>query len=70
MTASSFAEIAVSYANAVADNFRQPVAAQPEDQLKKPVGDLLSATGSMTGLVVRSRTEVRADDVQDAPILA
>ena len=69
MTASSFAEIAASYANAVADNFRQPVAAQPEDQLKAPVGDLLRAAGDMTGLDVRWRTEVRADDIQGRPDL-
>ena len=69
MTASSFAEIAASYANAVADNFRQPVAAQPEDQLKAPVGGLLRATGGLTGLDVRWRTEVRADDVQGRPDL-
>ena len=69
MTASSFAEIAASYANAVADNFRQLVPAQPEDQLKKPVGDLLSATGSMTGLDVGWRTEVRADDINGRPDL-
>ncbi len=69
MTASSFAEIAASYANAVADNFRQPVAAQPEDQLKAPVGELLRATGDLTGLDVRWRTEVRADDVHGRPDL-
>ena len=69
MTASSFAEIAASFANAVADNFRQPVAAQPEDQLKAPVGDLLRAAGDMTGLDVRWRTEVRADDVHGRPDL-
>ncbi len=69
MTASSFAEIAAGYANAVADNFRQPVAAQPEDQLKAPVGELLRATGSVTDLDVRWRTEVRADDVHGRPDL-
>ena len=69
MTASSFAEIAASYANAVADNFRQPVPAQPEDQLKAPVGDLLRAAGRITSLDVRWRTEVRADDVQGRPDL-
>ena len=69
MTASSFAEIAAGYANAVADNFRQLVVAQPEDQLKAPVGELLRATGHMTGLDVRWRTEVRADDVHGRPDL-
>ena len=69
MTASSFAEIAAGYANAVADNFRQLVAAQPEDQLKAPVGELLRATGSMTDLDVGWRTEVRADDVHGRPDL-
>ena len=69
MTASSFAEIAASFAIAVAGNFRQPVAAQPEDQLKAPVGELLRATGSMTDLDVGWRTEVRADDVHGRPDL-
>ena len=39
----------VAYANAVAANFRQPVAAQPEDQIRAPVGELLQAMGRIMG---------------------
>ena len=57
------------YAAAVADNFRLPIDAQPEDQLKSPVGNLLRAIGQETGLDVNSRTEVRLDDVHGRPDL-
>ena len=50
-------------------NFSQPVAAQPEDQLKAPVGELLQSFGQLTGLAVNWRTEVRADDVDGRPDL-
>ena len=64
-----FADAVERFANAIADNFSQPVAAQPEDQLKSPVGDLLRAVGQITNLDVRWRTEVRADDVIGRPDL-
>ncbi len=57
----------VAYANAVADNFRQRVAAQPEDQLKVPVGELLQAMGRIMGRSVNYRTEVRPDDLEGRP---
>ena len=57
----------VAYANAVADNFRQRVAAQPEDQLKAPVGELLQAMGRIMGRSVNYRTEVRPDDLEGRP---
>ena len=57
----------VAYANAVADNFRQRVAAQPEDQLKAPVGKLLKAMGSIMGRSIKTRTEVRLDDLEGRP---
>ena len=57
----------VAYANAVADNFRQHVAAQPEDQLKAPVGELLQAMGRIMGRSVNYRTEVRPDDLEGRP---
>ena len=56
---SAFAEIVTGFADKVANNFSQPVSAQPEDQLKFPVGELLRATGGLTGLEVNWRTEVR-----------
>ena len=57
----------VAYANAVAANFRQQVAAQPEDQLKAPVGELLQAMGRIMGRSVNYRTEVRPDDLEGRP---
>ncbi len=63
----SFAEIIRGFAATIADNFRQPIQAQPEDQLKGPVGELLRATGQLTGRVVGWRTEVHADDISGRP---
>ena len=63
----SFAEIIRGFADTVANNFRQPIQAQPEDQLKGPVGELLRATGQLTGLAVGWRTEVHADDINGRP---
>ena len=55
------------FADTIADNFRQPVQAQPEDQLKGPVGELLRAIGELTGLNVGSRTEVHPEDIDGRP---
>ena len=68
-TPAGFAASIAAYADAVAGNFRQQVAAQPEDQLKAPVGDLLKELGRIAGLKVDYRTEVRADDVEGRPDL-
>ena len=65
--ASAFAEIVTGFADKVANNFSQPVSAQPEDQLKFPVGELLRAVGGLMGLEVNWRTEVRHDDVDGRP---
>ena len=66
---SDFTQAARTYAEAVAENFRLHVNAQPEDQLKAPVGALLRAFGGRTKLDVSWRTEVRADDVGGRPDL-
>ena len=58
-----------TFADRVADNFRQQIDAQPEDQLKAPVAELFRAVGRQTDLGVNSRTEVRVDDVQGRPDL-
>ena len=63
----AFSAAVDDYANAVTANFRQQIKAQPEDQLKPLVGDLLRAIGHLTGLDVGWRTEVRADDVEGRP---
>ncbi len=64
-----FATCVREYAEAVSANFSLPVDAQPEDQLKAPVGALLRAFGGRTKLDVSWRTEVRADDVGGRPDL-
>ena len=63
-----FAEIAAEYADTVAVNFQQHVEAQPEDQLKAPVGELIRKAGTVSG-EIHWRTEVRADDVHGRPDL-
>ena len=65
----SFAEAAAEYAGAVAGNFGQHVDAQPEDQLKAPVGDFISRAGKVFAEEVGWRSEVRADDVHGRPDL-
>ena len=64
---SAISDIIGRYAEAVHKNFTQPVDAQPEDQLKAPVGDLLQAIGETTGRDVAYRTEVRLDDINGRP---
>ncbi len=64
-----FLQIVGGFADAVTNNFKQPISAQPEDQLKAPVGDLLRDTGSLTDLNVAWRTEVHPDDVDGRPDL-
>ncbi len=65
----SFAQIIGSFADDLENNFNQPVSAQPEDQLKSPVGNLIRDTGSLTGLDVAWRTEVNPDDIDGRPDL-
>ena len=63
------AQIIGNFAEAVTNNFKQPISAQPEDQLKSPVGDLLRDTGSLTGLNVAWRTEVNPGAIDGRPDL-
>ena len=64
-----FAACVRDYAVAVREKFRLPLNAQPEDQLKAPVGEFMRAVGSLTTLDVGWRSEVRADDVGGRPDL-
>ena len=66
-TPSAFSDAVGHFADEVAHNFSLPVSAQPEDQLKSPVGKFLRAVGAMTSLVVDWRTEVHPDDVDGRP---
>ena len=67
ISASAFAEAVGQFAEEVAHNFSLPVSAQPEDQLKSPVGKLLNAVGKLGGLQVDWRTEVHPEDVDGRP---
>ena len=69
MPQARLAQIIGSFADAVTNNFKQPISAQPEDQLKAPVGDFLRDTGSLTDLNVAWRTEVHPDDIDGRPDL-
>ena len=69
-TANIFAEAVRDFARAVEDNFSQHVDAQPEDQLKPLVGDLVKRVGAAyTSDAVSYRTEVLPDDVDGRPDL-
>ena len=62
-------EFISTYADTVAANFRLQIDAQPEDQLKAPVGDLIQVIGRQANLEVNRRSEARADDVRGRPDL-
>ncbi len=64
-----FAQVVGNFADAVTSNFKLPVPAQPEDQLKEPVGKLIRETGNLTELKVDWRTEVHPADVDGRPDL-
>ena len=63
----AFTDLIGHFADQVTHNFSLPVPAQPEDQLKSPVGQLLSSVGTLTALDVDWRTEVHPDDVEGRP---
>ena len=64
-----FSQVIGNFADAVANNFKLPVPAQPEDQLKALVGVVLRDTGGLIGLNVDWRTEVHPADVDGRPDL-
>ena len=63
----TFAQIIGNFADAVTDNFKLQVSAQPEDQLKAPVRDLFRNIGCLIALNVDSRTEVHPEDINGRP---
>lgn len=67
MAAQSFADSARGFAGAITRNFQTRIDAQPEDQLKAPVQDLIQAAGTMLGLEVGSRTEARVHGLGARP---
>ena len=65
-----FTQAVHDFAAAVVDNFSQRVNAQPEDQLKPLVGDLIRRVGAAyVNGAVAYRTEVLPDDVDGRPDL-
>jgi len=58
-----------AFANSLTANFASLTKAQPEDQLKAPVGSLLAAAGSILGKKVVTRTEVRIAGIAGRPDL-
>ena len=65
--ATDFDDLVRKFADDVALNFSQHVPAQPEDQLKAHVGQLLRNVGELDGLQTNWRTEVQADNVDGRP---
>lgn len=57
------------YGETLTANFGSFTKAQPEDQLKAPVADLLTAAGVAAGLKIVTRTETRVDGVAGRPDL-
>lgn len=60
-------EILRAFAQCVADNYGTDVDAQPEDQLKRPIQNLLEGLGDEFEKRVTSRTEVRVADIHGRP---
>ena len=55
--------IARSFAARVKGNFDAPVRAQPEDQLKAPVVELIEGSGTLFARNVQARTEAQVQDL-------
>lgn len=64
-----FVKAVERYADGVAGNFRLPVDAQPEDQLKSLVSELVRQAGVSVGLDVSWRSEAHVHDVHGRPDL-
>jgi hypothetical protein len=58
-----------SFLTGLRDNYASLTVAQPEDQLKAPVGDLIAVAGHSVRLQVLHRTETKVDGVAGRPDL-
>ncbi len=58
-----------SYADSLTANFTSLTDAQPEDQLKAPVAELIRVAGHLAGQSIVTRTETRVDGVAGRPDL-
>ena len=63
----AFTEVLTRFADAVKNKFSSSVNPSPEEQLKDPVGELLSSLGELLNLDIDWRPEVRPDDVDGRP---
>ncbi len=64
---SAFKEHLSSYAATLTANFASLTDAQPEDQLKAPVSEIVKAAGELAGLKIVSRTETKVDGIAGRP---
>jgi hypothetical protein len=64
---SAFKEHLGSYAATLTANFASLTDAQPEDQLKAPVSEIVKAAGELAGLKIVSRTETKVDGIAGRP---
>ncbi len=58
-----------TYADSLTANFTSLTDAQPEDQLKAPVAELIRVAGQLAGQSIVTRTETRVDGVAGRPDL-
>lgn len=58
------------FAEALKHKFDLPGSANPEDQLKGPVGDLVAAVGKAFGLVASTKTEAQLSEYNVRPDIA
>lgn len=65
----TFRESAVAYLGELRRNYESVTLAQPEDQLKGPVGRLVEAAGDATQIETTFRTETKVDGVAGRPDL-
>lgn len=56
-----------AFAAKVKANFDTPVRAQPEDQLKAPVVELIQGCGGLFGRNVEARTEAHVEGLDGRP---
>jgi hypothetical protein len=64
-----FGAAVVAYGNALAAKYAVNIAAQPEDQLKPFVADLLKTAGDLRARVVATKSEAHAEEVSARPDL-
>ncbi|GEM49661.1 type ISP restriction/modification enzyme [Deinococcus cellulosilyticus] len=67
---STFFDVLINFARQVSTNFASKVKAQPEDQLKRPVQDLIEQCGVFQKQDILSKTEAQVEALGGRPDLA